>query len=172
MCSQVSFILSTGGIGYPRYQVPSGGIGYLCHAPSGMGRVSRGWYILNPPLLGVEDTSAVGTHPTGIVKEYTSSFYHRRYRLHCYYQLDLRRSVSSLDNYILGQDSLCLNYHPRRSCGKVMFYTCLSFCPWGDVWQTHPPRQTPPGRHPPGRHLPADTLPLGQTHSLGRHTPW
>ena len=44
-------------------------------------------------------------------------------------------------------------YRPQRSCGKVIFYTCLWFCSRGDVWQTshlgrHPLEQTPPrGRH-------------------------
>ena len=59
-------------------------------------------------------------------------------------------------------------YRPQRSCGKVVFYTCLSFCSQGrrgvsgtHPWQTPPSRQTPPGQTPPmGRHPPWADTPL------------
>ena len=63
-------------------------------------------------------------------------------------------------------------YRRQRSCGKVMFYTCLSFCsqtrhpPW-----VYPPGQIPPGQTPPGHTHPLCRYPLGQTPSLGRHPP-
>ena len=52
----------------------------------------------------------------------------------------------------------------KWSCGKVMFYSYLSFCSQGDV---HPPRQTPPGKHSTARHSPGQT-PLGTDTPLGR----
>ena len=49
-------------------------------------------------------------------------------------------------------------YRLQHSCGKVMFYTCLSLCSQGDrqtpTWQADPPGQTPLRQ--------ADTPPPGQ----------
>ena len=81
------------------------------------------------------------------------------------------------------------NYLPQHSDSKVVFYTCLSFCPQGGAVSQHalgqiphqacnppgrPPGQTPPGRHPPGRYPPGrhpqvDTPPSRHPPPLGRH---
>ena len=84
---------------------------------------------------------------------------------------------------------LPVHYRPQRSCGKVVIYTCLTFCsqrqtgrhppPWADTpWADtphpgrHPTRQNSPGRHPLGRHPSLDRYPLPSTETpLGRH-PW
>ena len=56
---------------------------------------------------------------------------------------------------------------PQRSCGKVMFFTCLSFCSQGGVclseyWDTPPGQVHPLGQvQPPDRYIP-----------LSRYTPW
>ena len=80
------------------------------------------------------------------------------------------------------------NYHPQHSCGKVMFYTCLSFCPQGGCLADTLPGQTPLGRHTPplGRHPSpprqtppwtdtqppwADTAPVGRQSPLGSKPP-
>ena len=50
-----------------------------------------------------------------------------------------------------------VNYRPQRSCSKVMFYICQSFCPQGDLSSRHTPWQTPLPLTPPGQ-----TSPLGR----------
>ena len=41
------------------------------------------------------------------------------------------------DTSLQYQAKFSLYYRPQRSCGKVIFYTCLSFCSqgWGRAWQ-------------------------------------
>ena len=69
----------------------------------------------------------------------------------------------------------------KRSYGKVMFYTCLSFCsreggclplglgggclPLGLGGGGHTPGETPPGRRPPVEM----TIEAGSTHPTGMH---
>ena len=84
------------------------------------------------------------------------------------------RQAIHLVLFLMLYSSALPNYRPQRSCGKVMFYTCLSFCPrgGGSAW-VHAGIH-PLGRYPPGRHPQADTFlsrpPLG-IHPLYRHPP-
>ena len=86
------------------------------------------------------------------------------------------------------------NYHPQRSCGKVIFHRHLSFIlftggclPQCMLGYTPPPARHPPGRHPtpgqadippPGQTPPADTpwadipLPTGRNPLLEDNPPW
>ena len=73
----------------------------------------------------------------------------------------------------------------KRSYGKVMFYTCLSFCSQGGCLPLGLGGgclplglggvDTPLGRHPSGRHPPEQTPPAemtieaGSTHPTGMH---
>ena len=72
---------------------------------------------------------------------------------------------------------LCTHfYHPQQSYGKVMFYTCLSFCSQGGVCNTllsrHPPtpEQTPPGQTPPMQCMLGYGQQAGGTHPTGMHS--
>ena len=77
-------------------------------------------------------------------------------------------------------ESINYFYRSQRSCGRVMFYTCLSFCSQeGDVclsacWDTHTPwAGTPSGRYTPWQVHPWAGTPLGRyTTPLAGTPPW
>ena len=63
-------------------------------------------------------------------------------------------------------------YRPQRSCGKVMFYTCVSFCSQGGA--DPPPRSKHPPPPSPTRTPRSACWEIGQqaggTHPTGMHT--
>ena len=68
-------------------------------------------------------------------------------------------------------------YCSQRSCARLCFHRCLSFCSQGCVCGRHPPWQTPPnpGQTPPWTDIPRADTPNGQTPPCplhaGIHTP-
>ena len=98
------------------------------------------------------------------------------------YLFRIRALIFFCAKSILNINTECIKFllPANEVWGKVMFYTCASFCSQGGVyhsmqWSVHPWADTPLGRHPMsrhplGRHSPRQTPP-GETHipPLGRH---